>query len=135
MNDGKLAELDSWAALPYHDGMDSDLNQKRHGVTWFVSRHRGAIEWARRQGFAVDRWSQHLAPAEVGAADTVIGTLPVNLAAQVCERGARYLHLSLELPAAWRGRELTATELESLDAHLAPFQVDQLVRGMPDALG
>ena len=43
--------------------------------------------------------------------DTVIGTLPVNLAAEVCARSARYLHLSLEVPREVRGRDLTADEM------------------------
>ena len=72
-------------------------------TTFFVSRHPGAIERATRQGLAVDRFLAHLDPADVMADDTVIGTLPIHLAAQVCERGARYLHLGLDLPNEMRG--------------------------------
>jgi CRISPR-associated protein Csx16 len=57
-------------------------------TTFFVSRHPGASAWAACQGLAVDRLVAHLDPAEVGAGDTVIGTLPVNLAAAVCGKGA-----------------------------------------------
>ena len=53
----------------------------------------------------------------------MIGILPVNLAARVCERGARYLNLSLDLPADARGRELTADELERYGARLEAFEV------------
>ena len=53
--------------------------------------------------------------------DTVIGTLPVNLVARVCARGGRYLHLSLDLPAEARGRELTADELERYGARLEAY--------------
>jgi CRISPR-associated protein Csx16 len=35
--------------------------------------------------------------ARVRAGDREIGSLPVHLAADVCVRGARYLHLSLDL--------------------------------------
>jgi CRISPR-associated protein Csx16 len=93
------------------------------GATWFVSRHPGAVEWAARRGLAVDRQVAHLDIAEVRVGDTVIGTLPVNLAAEVCERGARYLNLSLDLPEAARGRELTADELEHYGARIEPFVV------------
>jgi CRISPR-associated protein Csx16 len=95
------------------------------GTTWFVSRHPGAIEWAKGQGLAIDRWVAHLHPAEVAAGDTVIGSLPVNLAAAVCQRGARYLHLSIVLPAQWRGRELSAAEMQASAAELKAFHVEE----------
>lgn len=92
-------------------------------TTWFISRHPGAIEWARQQGLRVDEYLTHLDPGRIRAGDTVIGSLPVNLAAQVCEAGARYLHISLELPAKLRGRELSADELAACGAKLQAFQV------------
>lgn len=68
----------------------------------------------------------HLDPAQVQHhGDTVIGTLPVHLAAQVCARGAAYLHLVLAAPRA-RGRELSAQELLALGATLQPFHVQPL---------
>ena len=45
----------------------------------------------------------HRDPVDVTAGDTVIGTMPIYLAAPVCERGARYLHLALHLPNEMRG--------------------------------
>jgi CRISPR-associated protein Csx16 len=94
------------------------------GTIWFVSRHPGAVEWAARRGLTVDRQIAHLETGEVKPGDTVIGTLPVNLAAEVCRRGARYLNLSLDLPAHARGRELTADDLERFGATLEPFVVE-----------
>ncbi len=95
------------------------------GTIWFVSRHPGAVEWAARRRLIVDRQIAHLETAEVKPGDTVIGTLPVNLTAEVCRRGARYLNLSLDLPEAARGRELTADELERFGARLEPFLVER----------
>ena len=89
--------------------------------TWFITRHPGAIAWAMRRGLAVDRQLAHLAPEQIAPGDTVIGTLPVNLVARVCARGGRYLHLSLDLPAEARGRELTADELERYGARLEAY--------------
>ncbi len=94
-------------------------------TTWFVTRHPGAIEWARRQGIAVDRQVNHLDPDTVEPGDTVIGILPVHLAARVCGRPARYLHLSLDVDAALRGRELSVDELEHCGARLEAFLVTQ----------
>jgi len=92
-------------------------------TTWFVTRHPGAVEWAERQGLKVDRQVAHLDPAQVAPGDTVIGVLPVHLAAAVCERGARYMHLSIDLPPELRGRELSADELERCNARLEAFTV------------
>jgi CRISPR-associated protein Csx16 len=93
-------------------------------TTYFVSRHPGAIEWAASQRFCLDALVTHLDAGKVQPGDTVIGSLPVNLAAQVCECGAAYWHLSLELPAKLRGRELSATDMHQLGAHLRPYRVE-----------
>lgn len=92
-------------------------------TTYFISRHPGAIEWSRRQGLRVDSFVTHLAPIIVAPGDIVIGSLPVNLAAEVCLRKAKYLHLSLALPPALRGKELTADEMDDLGAHVEAFEV------------
>lgn len=102
--------------------------------TYFVTRHPGAREWARAQGLHIDRSLEHLDPAEVQAGDTVIGSLPVALAAAVCARGARYLHLTLDLPATLRGRELDAATLTGCGARLEPYEVRALAAGQHDVL-
>jgi len=94
-------------------------------TTFFVSRHPGAAEWAQEQGLVVDLAVAHLDPAEVEAGDVVVGTLPVNLAAEVCARGGRYLHLSLDLPADWRGRELSAADMRACGARLEAYRVQR----------
>lgn len=92
-------------------------------TTFFVTRHPGALDWAAAQGIAFDRHIPHLDPQEVGAGDTVIGSLPVHLAAAVCARGARYLNLSLDLPAKLRGRELDAATLDECAARVEEYLV------------
>lgn len=90
---------------------------------WFVSRHPGALEWMRRKGPRFDRHVLHLDPDDVEPGDTVFGSLPVNLAAEICLRGASYWDLSLCLPYAARGRELTVEELERYSARLERFEI------------
>jgi CRISPR-associated protein Csx16 len=94
-------------------------------TTYFVSRHLGAIAWAAEEGIQVDAFVEHLDPDDIRDGDTVIGSLPVNLAAQVCERGARYLHLSLALPPELRGRELTVEEMRACGARLQAFRIER----------
>lgn len=93
-------------------------------TTWFITRHPGARQWAEAQGLAIDRHCVHLDPAEVQAGDTVIGSLPVHLAGEVCQRGARYFNLSLDLPASARGKELSADQLLAFNARLEAFTVN-----------
>jgi CRISPR-associated protein Csx16 len=71
-------------------------------TTLFVSRHPGARDWAAEEGVVVDQVIGHLDPDE---------------------RGGRYLHLSLELPPEWRGRELSAADLRRFGARLEEFRV------------
>jgi len=92
-------------------------------TTFFVTRHPGALDWAQEQNIVFDEHVVHLDPAKVGPGDTVIGSLPVHLAAEVCARGARYLNLSLDLPAGLRGRELDAGTLEACAARIEEFTV------------
>ncbi|CAK0771673.1 CRISPR-associated protein Csx16 [Gammaproteobacteria bacterium] len=90
---------------------------------YFVSRHRGAVEWAKENGLTVDQLVDHLDPEIIQQGDMVIGSLPANLAARVCHRGGRYLHLSLELPREWRGRELTAQDMVNFGAKLEEYYI------------
>ncbi len=92
-------------------------------TTYFISRHPGAIEWARRQSLHIDTFLPHLDLTLIQGGDTVIGSLPVNLAAQVCAKDAAYWHLSLAMPAGQRGQELSADELERLGAKIELFDV------------
>jgi len=102
-------------------------------ATWFVSRHPGAIAWAAAQGLSVDCLVPHFEVAQVQSGDTVIGTLPVHLAAQVCARGAHFFNLSMDIPAHWRGLELSAAQLRSCNARLEAFHVRALASLGEDA--
>ena len=92
-------------------------------TVFFVSRHPGAQQWAAEENIAVDAVIAHLDLDEIQPGDVVIGTLPIHLAARVCQRGGRYLHLSLELPPDWRGRELSAADLRRLGARIEEYRV------------
>jgi len=97
-------------------------------TTWFITRHPGTRQWALEQGLHIDRHCAHLEPALIEAGDTVIGSLPVHLAATVCKHGARYLNLSLDLPEHARGRELSSGDLSAFNARLEAFSVTRPAR-------
>jgi CRISPR-associated protein Csx16 len=100
-------------------------------TTYFISRHPGAVAWAQGQGLHIHQVLPHLDPHTVQPGDTVMGTLSLPVAAQVCARGARYLHLSLNLPLALRGQELSAEQLRACGAHLCEYRVEPVPRATP----
>jgi CRISPR-associated protein Csx16 len=122
----RIAQLvKRFAPLDHREETPLEASPSRRATTILVTRHAGAVEWAKRQGIAIDRMVEHLDPAEVQPGDVVIGTLPIHLAAEVCLRGARYLHLVLDLPPERRGLELTAEEMRRLGARLEEYSVER----------
>lgn len=95
-------------------------------TTYLVTRHQGAVEWASAQGFAIDQVVSDFDPTCVQLGDRVIGTLPAPLAATVCERGGRYIHLTLDLPPALRGKELTPADMDACGARLEEFRITRV---------
>lgn len=92
------------------------------GRTLFVSRHKGAHEWAERRGLDVEMII-HLDTQIIEKGDHVIGTLPAHLAAEICEKGGRYFHLALDLLEDDRARDLSADEMEERNARLQEYDV------------
>ena len=92
-------------------------------TTYFVSRHTGAEQWISQQGIEIDEKIDHIDPAIVKCGDTVIGSLPVNLVAEVYKRGGRYFHLTLDMPREIRGKELTVDDMAHCNARLEEFIV------------
>jgi CRISPR-associated protein Csx16 len=94
-------------------------------TTYLITRHPGAKQWAEEEGIIVDELVDHLDVTIVRPGDIVIGTLPVNLAAEVCARGGRYFHLSLDLSPEWRGRELSAEDMRRFGARIEEYRVER----------
>lgn len=77
----------------------------------------------RHQPIRVDRWVSHLQADEVEFGDTVIGVLPMHLAAQVCAKGARFFALEIDMPAQCRGQELSSEMLDGFECTLQEYVV------------
>ncbi|WP_118867776.1 CRISPR-associated protein Csx16 [Haemophilus haemolyticus] len=95
-------------------------------TTWFISRHLGAIEWIKQQNIQIDRFESHLDTSLVQAGDVVIGTLPIHLAAEICQKGATFYFLSVNVSAQQRGTELTAQQLVDQGCALQAFHIRKL---------
>lgn len=98
-----------------------------------MSRHAGAIAWARRHALAIDTWVDHLDTGKLRPGDSVTGTLPIHLVADVCARGATYLHLQFDMSAQQRGRELDADDLDALGARLVGYCVSETAAGFTES--
>ncbi len=85
--------------------------------TYFISGHKGAHDLAKRQDLTVD-CLVHLDITTINKGDTVIGSLPAHLVAELYEKGARYFHLAIDLSNEDRRRDLTADEMEARNARL-----------------
>lgn len=95
-------------------------------TTWFISRHQGAIDWIKRQNIQIDRFIEHINVEEIQADDTVIGTLPIHLAAEVCIKGAKFYFLSVNVEENQRGTELTYEQLVKQGCSLQQFYIEKL---------
>ena len=93
--------------------------------TYFVSRHKGAQEWALRRGIKA-QVIEHFDPSIIKQDDVVIGTLPIHLASQVCENGGLYVHLMMDVPAELRGKEISADMMEELGAELQTYEIIEI---------
>ncbi len=93
---------------------------------YFVTRHSGAVEWAAIQGIKAERVTHLDVEKTVNPGDTVLGTLPVSVVAQVCAKGGHYFHLDVNTPQSERGRELTADEMEEYGAKLEEYVVRKI---------
>lgn len=101
-------------------------------TTTFVTRHQGAIDWAREEGLLEEdsRIAADYDPETAQPGEIVIGTLPAQLAARICERGGRYQHLTLDLGPELRGKELSAAEMRTCNARVEEFFI-QRASAMP----
>ena len=94
---------------------------------YFVTRHVGALQWAKLNALHFDVHLEHLIDFDqLNQNDVIIGTLPINMVYMLNIKGIRYIHLSLEIPPHLRGIELTADQLTECKASLEAFSVKKI---------
>jgi CRISPR-associated protein Csx16 len=95
----------------------------RHCV---VTRHPGATDWIQRQLGDPVQVVAHLAENEVEAGTRYYGVFPLNLAAAICRSGAECWAISMQMPPELRGQELSAAQLDMLEARLIRYEVSAI---------
>jgi CRISPR-associated protein Csx16 len=122
----KVTSLSVLTGKPVNGIVRSVANRYRKSqnmTVYFITRHPGAVTWAREEGVEVTQLIDHLEVECIQPGDTVVGTLPVNLAARVCAQGRRYLHLSLELPPNGAGGNCSAEDMRRFGARVEEFEI------------
>lgn len=93
----------------------------------FTTRHAEAWEWAKRKGLDRAVFSKRLPWNLVKDGTIVCGILPVKLVSKVCQRGARYFHLTIQAPPEKRGRDLLPDEMDRYNARLEEYIVKRVL--------
>ena len=102
-----------------------NCTSSRQPKTWIVSRHPGAIALISDLGFCGTIVS-HITLDQVMPGDTVVGVLPLSLSFPLQDLGALVLHLVIDLPAEYRGQELSIDQLKQFGARICRYQITEL---------
>ena len=88
-----------------------------------ITRHPGAADWVRQQLGREVQAIPHLELGEVESGGSYYGVFPLNLAAAICAKGSACWAISVNMPPALRGQELSAGQLDELGAELVRYDV------------
>lgn len=91
---------------------------------WIISRHPGAKKLMVEMGFT-GTFRNHINIDEISTGDVVVGTLPVQLIAQLCQQSIEYWHISINLAEADRGQELSAGKMKELGFRIERYHAKQ----------
>lgn len=96
-------------------------------MNYFISRHQGSIAWMHeQQQIHIDHYLPHLDTSIIRQGDRIYGTLPISLIAKICQLGAYYYHLELQLSAEQRGIELDIDIIRAAQPEFVRYFAQQL---------
>lgn len=105
-------------------------------MLYLITRHTGAINWLLDALEQHKELAAHTAEIQLlshidsghvfAQGDMVVGILPINKVHEVVQQGARYFHLSLELPFALRGQELSAEQMQKCSPTIEEYKVSKI---------
>jgi CRISPR-associated protein Csx16 len=93
--------------------------------TILISQHPAEISWVKSK-MHVDEVLNHFTNDDISVLTqdhTVIGSLPIRLAAAVCEKGTRYILLCINTLPELHGQELSVEQMDQLGARLEECRV------------
>lgn len=104
---------------------------------FIVTRHIGIVsvikEMLKGTNFETVKvlpfWSDN-DTKELKKGETVIGVLPVDIIADICEKGGNYYHLFLNIPQELKWKELTEEQVRNLKPRLEEFSVNRVPQGV-----
>ncbi|MEW6651424.1 MAG: CRISPR-associated protein Csx16 [Chloroflexota bacterium] len=112
----------SQSGVPDWDRLERDIRHALTPTVIIVSRHAGAVEWLRQRNITGDVLTHVSSPEEIRG-KTVVGALPLHLAAEAAKIGAIDLPL---LSPDQRGRDLSPQEMDRAGATLTWYEVRRL---------
>jgi len=106
------------------------MGTRREKEMLIVTRHKGAVEWLRRQGIEGDV-RDHITLEDIqGMKPTIIvGVLPLHLAVAAIQLGHRFVSLQLDLPRELRSKELASEDVQKY-GELLELQLEWIRVGM-----
>lgn len=104
---------------PY-PGLASSPSLHFHRV---ITRHPGAADWVSQQLGRSVHVASHLELDEIESGTNYYGVFPLHLAAAICAKGSACWAISVNMPPALRGQELSAKQLDELGAELVRYDV------------
>ena len=93
---------------------------------YFISRHKGAIEWAKPL-LPAARFLSEVPSEDLHSGDCVYGTIPIDIAATLCASQVRVFALVFDRNGLVRGNELSADELRLRNAHFEEYVVHRIL--------
>jgi len=114
------------------ENIESKIEEDKNEKVLFVNRNDGAKDWAQDHGFEDADVVENFSTDMIEEGDTVIGTLPLHLAADICKKGGNYSALVMDpVPQELRGTSLSSEQMDELNATTQSMRVEVLEKNDP----
>jgi len=99
-------------------------------AVFVITRHQGAVDWLVQEGY-IKEGEFEIVPhitsslmSILAPGDVLIGVIPMDFAAQACEKGVRVFVIALpKMTKEMRGKELSADDMRAAGAHIREYRI------------